>query len=107
MGVTAMLHDRPSLSFEVAGVTFTVAFDRADAHQLNRMRYYWEVSAQNVRDYGDDLTCVGDVDLRAALESLIVFAECGDTAELFPNLHAAGLSFDDLGASIELGGEFG
>lgn len=99
--------ENPTLTLTVHGVTFSVAFDRVDAAQHDRMRYLWEIAAEgaNVRDAGDDLTCVGEPDLCEALRTLIVFAECGDRGALFPNLHAAGLDFDELHAGYELGGD--
>ena len=81
-----------SLTLELDGTTFAVAFDR---YETGRVRYWWRVAidSHGIADEGTDLSCAGEIDLADALRSLIVFVS--DDMDNFPNLRNAGADLED------------
>jgi hypothetical protein len=92
MGLT-MSSNHPTLSLDIDGTTFAVAFDRYDG---NRCRYWWRIAVEshNVADENTDLTAPGEPDLPDALRTLLTFAN--GAPDLFPNLHAAGADLEEI-----------
>lgn len=90
------MNTNPTLTLDLDGCTFAVAFDRYDG---NRCRYWWRVAidSHNVADENTDLTAPGEPDLVDALGSLLTFVN-GDPS-LFPNLHAAGADLEELSSA--------
>ena len=80
----------PVLTLELMGVSVSVQFDRYD---LDRSRYNYRVTCQNVTDQGDDLAHAGEPNLSRALGDLFGFMS---DPSLFPNLSRAGLDLEEL-----------